>query len=180
MGLDATAYRRLIFVAAMPDDRSTIDWEKHDGDIQVWDHPDFPGRLGSLKPGFYTCDFKNDAQDAFGGAYSFYNRWREWLAQIAGYPTAPYTVWGVTTQRHDAGAWRAGAGPFYELIWFSDCEGVIGTDICAKLAKDFADKRDHAKSASALVEGGDRYFAIYEKWQRAFEFASDGGCVRFH
>ena len=42
--------------------------------------------------------------------------------------------------------------PFVELINFSDCEGVIGPEVAAKLAKDFADY-EFSASAFAAIQG---------------------------
>ena len=50
--------------------------------------------------------------------------WNE-LATLAGYAGAD-------------DAWERTDGPFWELINFSDCEGVIGPKTSAKLAGDFA------------------------------------------
>ena len=68
--------------------------------------------------------------------------------------------------------------PFVELINFSDCEGFIGPVASAKLAKDFAAFRDRAQSADSTHGAYD--FERYCKWQEAFEFAADNGCVQFH
>lgn len=65
--------------------------------------------------------------------------------------------------------------PFYELIDFSDCEGVIGPEVSAKLAKDFADWDEQAKRTL-----DDYDYEMYSNWHKAFKIASDGGAVIFH
>ena len=68
--------------------------------------------------------------------------------------------------------------PFVELIDFSDCEGVIGPKVAAKLAKDFADYEFMA-SAFAAESNDDFFLALYREWRRAFEWAADGGMIYF-
>jgi len=77
-------------------------------------------------------------EHCFARSYGGYNMWREQLAKMAGYELTEYD--GPFKQKdkaHAAGAWDKSEGPFWELILFSDCEGVIGTAVCKKLAKDF-------------------------------------------
>ena len=63
--------------------------------------------------------------------------------------------------------------PFYELIYFSDCEGIIGPEISKKLHQDFVDF--HKK-----IKGQDRMFIEkYKEWETAFRVASDNGLVKF-
>lgn len=55
------------------------------------------------------------------------------------------------------------------------CEGVIGSSVSAKLAKDFA---DFQKDADAHE---DRNFREkYAEWRKEFEMAADDGAVSFH
>ena len=81
--------------------------------------------------------------------------------------------------RHDQGAWATDHGPFWEMIAFSDCEGVIGSSVSAKLAKDFAEWDERAKR-HIVVQGPDGWF--YEKfcqWRQAYEMAANDGLVQF-
>ena len=77
-------------------------------------------------------------------------------------------------------AWANGAQgrPFFELIHFSDCEGIIGPKISAKLAKDFADNQ--AKADVYRVDEASWFREKYSDWRRAFEMAADNGAVEFH
>jgi len=177
MGLYITAYRKLTKIDAVFDaDGEPIDpktRESIDYDFHAYLNPDFHGRADDIEDrAIYS------AQDSFrlrAGSYGGYNRWREQLAKVAGYPATDYEQYGRTTKRHDAGAWDADSGPFWELINFSDCEGVIGSAVSAKLAKDFAE----FQQAADLVE--DEYFrSKYSEWREAFEMASDAGAVHFH
>lgn len=179
MGLDITAHKQLskidcVFDASgnpiHPETREELDFA-----FQASVHNDFPGRSGSVEDGaFYN------AGDSFGfraGSYGGYNAWRNELAKLAGYPARPFDRFGTgnVQQRHDQGAWEAASGPFWELINFSDCEGVIGPEVSAKLAKDFADHQEKADQHES------EYFReSYSDWRKAFEMASDNGAVDFH
>jgi hypothetical protein len=100
------------------------------------------------------------------GSYSGYNRWREQLSMMA-LGVMPTVVWRNQGEFKDK--------PFYEIVHFSDCEGVIGPKTSAKLAKDFEDHLDKAR------EELDEYsFGKYEEWLKAFQTAADDGLVQFH
>jgi hypothetical protein len=146
MGLDITAYRRL-----QPDPH---------GSITIDPEEQFPGRLQGLAPRKYACS-ADDQFDFRAGSYSGYNAWRDELAKMAGYPSAEY-VW-----------YRVTKGPFLELINFSDCEGFIGPETAAKLARDFAEYQAKAE------ELGDYFLGKYEDFRKACEYAADGGAIQF-
>jgi hypothetical protein len=137
-------------------------------------NPHFPERADGLDS--KSCYSYEESEGFRAGSYSGYNHWRETLAQIAGYPAIEDERHGVVTKRHDKGAYVAGNGPFFELIWFSDCEGIIGPKTSAKLAKDFATFSD-AVAASATDEW---FKEKYAEWKTAFETAAQNGAVRFH
>jgi hypothetical protein len=179
MGLDVSAYKGLKKLDAVYDvDGEPIDPQTREpvGDhfIAYVNH-DFPGREVPLED---RCAYSyEDCESFWSGAYSRYNRWREQLAKFAGYPAEPYTQYGNTSMRCDAAAWagKCEGMPFVELVNFSDCEGVIGSEVSAKLARDFAEWDERAKAT------GDEYFyAKFQEWRRCFEFAADRGAVSFH
>lgn len=171
MGLDITAYAHLTPAphAELDSDGSPVDWLQHWHLTQT--HIDgteknFPGRtIGIAPPGVYS--FSNVLRFR-AGSYSGYNAWRNALARVAGYGSAD-AVWKAP----DEFAGR----PFVELIEFSDCEGVIGPIVAAKLAKDFADNAIKAQGSEAFDVFD---LQLYALWRRAFEMASDGGAVDFH
>lgn len=179
MGLDITAYSKVKKIECHfdaegdPIDKVTGDYL--DYDFRAYANPDFPGRNGSIE---HNAIY--EADDCFGfraGGYGGYNGWREELAKLAAYPAKPHDRYGTGNiqHRHDEGAWQATAGPFWELINFSDCEGVIGPETSKKLAQDFA---DHQSKADAHQ---DEWFRDrYADWRKAFEMASDDGAVSFH
>lgn len=165
MGLDITAYRGLKLApdAELDTDGEPVEWDRFVKlDHRIVDtEKHWPGRCAPLKPGVYqaveTMGFR-------AGSYGGYNEWRDWLARAAGYRSAR-SLWEKREQ----------PGPFAELINFSDCEGVIGATVAAKLARDFADHE-----ARICAQGDEWEATQYRKWRAAFEMAADGGCVEFH
>lgn len=153
MGLDITAWD---YVREGGDAEKRW-WES----FKTYEQKGFPERLAPLKPntnyqGWVSLKFR-------AGSYGGYNDWREQLAQLAGYASARH-VWNDHL-----------LGPFVELINFSDCEGVIGSEAAQKLATDFA-----AFNEKALKHKDPWFYRMYRRWWMAFEIASDGGAVEFH
>ncbi len=178
MGLDVTAYKGLKKIECHFDaDGEPIDpasGEYIEDQFQPYINPDFPGRADGVEhKAVYSYA---DSLDGWSGGYTRYNWWREELAKLAGYPAiaADRSGFGDLTLRHDQSAFEATEGPFWELICFSDCEGVIGSVISKKLAADFA---DHEEKAAAI---GDYFYEKYIQWKAVFEFAAQDGAVDFH
>ncbi len=164
MGLDITAARCI--------ERIGDSYEDGDG-VYIGSQPaEFIPRADGLSPGMYR------ARESFSfraGSYGGYNKWRNELAKLAGYPQRPLVDRRGVRELHAQGAWETDSGPFWELINFSDCEGSIGPKTSAKLAKDFA---EHQTKAEAHP---DEWFReLYAEWRKAFEMAADGGVVTFH
>jgi hypothetical protein len=176
MGLDISAYRGLKKLDVVFDgDGEPIDpttYEPIAGDwIKVFINPHFPGRANPLE---------NDAvysyEEAYGGpsmGYGWYNRWRNELAKLAGYEKADGDEDETTS--HCIACWNGKEGPFAELINFSDCEGIIGSIVSSKLAKNFASFQEKADQHPDLS-----FRKCYGEFRRAFEFAADNGAVDFH
>lgn len=175
MGLDITWYSNV--VKALPgegeDKDGDADWEA--GWDRVFHNDSFPGRAEGLEDrALYKCSGESDGFIA--GSYSGYNFWRRELAKMAGYEPVPYSHFGEPEEpRHDAGAWAATEGPFWELINFSDCEGVIGPIVSAKLAKDFSDFQEKADEVPVQW-----FQETYANFRKAFEGAAQNGYVSFH
>jgi hypothetical protein len=178
MGLDITAYRGLTNMDCVFDaDCEPINpttREPLDG-VMFYVNDDFQGRNGSVEHKVFY-----GAADSFGfcaGGYGGYNAWRNSLAELAGYGAVPVDRHntGNVELRHDEAAWQVGGGPFWELINFSDCEGVIGTEVSAKLAADFA-----AFQEKADAHANEYFRSKYAEFRKAFEMAADCGAVQFH
>lgn len=176
MGLDITAYSKLKVVDVVYDaDGEPIDPVTRESLFvsaadfaHIYVNPDFPERADALMRGYYlygeTLGFR-------AGSYSYYSRWREELAKLAGYPGSSDSLYPCSST-----VYEAFGGPFWELINFSDCEGAIGPKTSAKLAEDFAGFRK--KLDGAVVSMG--FVDTYDEFEKAFQLAADGGAVCFH
>jgi hypothetical protein len=169
MGLDITAYSKIKPAPNALDDKGElIDWDNH---FQANLNPDFPGRADDVEDG-KAYSFEKEYRFR-AGSCSGYDMWREQLAKMAGYPAVKLSH-GSSAMRHDAGAWAASGGPFWELINFSDCEGTLGTAVCKKLLADF-------DQFASDAEKDDSYFKErYRDWHKAVKLAADDGCIDFH
>lgn len=173
MGLDITYYSKLVAAVGNEgfDEDGNVKYD--DGWFTFYKNPDFPGRADDIQDGVAYMD--SDAGGFRAGSYSGYNRWREQLAELAGYELTKFNDRGRIVKCYAAACWYGAEGPFSELIDFSDCEGVIGATVSAKLAQDFKEFQDKADKHY------DKYFIEkYAEWRKAFETAADGGAVSFH
>lgn len=171
MGLDIKWYRGLTSVGV--DEATDIDGDVRDEFVKLYHNPNFPGRADDIVDrGCYSYE---ESGCFNAGAYSGYNRWRDDLAKLAGYPITAYYDCGVIKESYAAACWDGATGPFSELINFADDEGVIGSSVAAKLAADFAAFQHKAD------ESRDSWFREkYAHWREAFEKAADRGAVDFH
>jgi hypothetical protein len=67
--------------------------------------------------------------------------------------------------------------PFVELTMFTDTEGVIGSRVAKKLARDFDDQNERAEEFAVVV--GSRFYDRYKLWHKAFDEAQHDGAVVF-
>ena len=111
--------------------------------MQIVNEHQFESRLGGRDAGTYELI---DSLHFYRNSYGGYNEWRRTLAEIVGYPQKV----GKTRTGADVGAWEAQSGPFWELIYFSDCEGYIGGSVLEKLHKDFLDWHDRINEWTQL------------------------------
>lgn len=176
MGLDITAYKQIEIVENPKLDSDG--YPEDDNFMRLWANPDFPGReLPLIHKAIYT-----QGSDSYGfraGSYSGYNVWRNELAKLAGYTPieARRHDFGALELRHDSAASEQGSGPFFELIHFSDCEGIIGPLVSEKLFKDFCEFEEKAKNHESAFK--ERFYDLYKEWKTAFEYGSDNGVVEF-
>lgn len=178
MGLDITAYSKLEKVDCVfnadgepihPESRLPL----RDDYFQAHVNSDFPDRAGSIEDSA-IYRYKR-AIPLHAGSYMGYNQWREQLAELAGYPLVEYERWGQKWPSHAASTYDRTEGPFWELIHFSDCEGIIGPEASAKIARDFADHQ-----AKADTHEDEWFRSKYNEWRAAFELAAQNGAVHFH
>ncbi|AWH87137.1 hypothetical protein [Limnobaculum parvum] len=179
MGLNITAYHQLNKIDTLFDDDG-LPIDNATGKplainyFQAELNSNFPGRADEIDDGaVYTY---SNSMEFSAGTYRNYNNWRDDLAKLAGYSLGSRDDHGLDRKSYRVACLNSEQGPFSELINFSDCGGVIGTAVSAKLAKDFANFNQRAQSFSE-----DTYFyAKYIQWHTAFELASDNGAVDFH
>lgn len=175
MGIAVTVY--LDLVETVPT-RNAYDEDGELNDskyIDFYNNPDYPDRIEPIKgnPAIYTYT-ASDPNSQVRLSYHGYNNWRERLAVVGGYPVAMCSYRNIL--RHDAGAILKGAGPFYELINFSDCEGTLGPTVAKKLAGDFVKYQVVAERLMASSE-----LVTYNKFRIMFEqAASRNGALKFH
>ncbi len=180
MGLDITAYSKMKKMDVLfNNDGEPVDpvtREPVDHYYNVRANHDFPGRSDGLEDGAYYDYVKSE--HVFAHSYSGYNVWRETLARLAGYPLDSFlNTFGVQENSHAASAFFGNVpdgAPFVELVNFSDCEGVIGPVVAAKLLRDFQEFDERAKAL-----GDDRFYVGYCQLKRGLELASDGGALVF-
>jgi hypothetical protein len=162
MGLDVTAYNQVKKIADLED-------EELEGSALVTVNCSFIEQADGLRNGYYSyvCDF-----DFRAGSYHGYNIFRGLLAKLIG--------------KTDAEIWAGPVpGPFVELINFADNAGTIGPVTSKKLYKDFADHVDkvrelHDRNWIPDTDTAEYFIETYRRFMKAFELASDGGCVVFH
>lgn len=177
MGLDITAYRKLTKLDVLfNDEGEPVDpttREPIDNYVRFYANPDFPGREQGVEDrGVYSCE---ESSHVFSRSYGGYNRWRETLAILAGYPLTRFHDGSEWRETHAAACWQGAAGPFSELINFADNEGTIGPIVAAKLAKDFAEFDSRAKEVQ-----GDYFYDGFCELRKGLEMAADGGAISFH
>jgi hypothetical protein len=175
MGLDITAYAGLKALDAVynrngePIDiitRQPVEC------VELYVNNSFPNRELPFTDAPYSYTGK---MSCFYMSYSGYGRWREELAKIAGYPAIPDGVGEFSARSHSEGCWAATEGPFFELINFSDCEGVLGTTVLKKLLIDFETHEEAAKNVDQ-----EWFYQKYKALMEEVRFAATDGALVFH
>ncbi|WP_322013514.1 hypothetical protein [Paraburkholderia sp. J12] len=169
-GLDVTAYSGLTNVESPV---LSSDGRPQGKNQVILSPVDFPERFQGLESG-KVYQFKSSF-DFRAGSYLGYNIWRDELAKLAGYQPSLSTRNNVVEMRYDETVWKMDHGPFWELIDFSDAEGVIGPEVCRKVYQDFVQYRSQA---AQVPDAG--FFESYGDWMKAFEMCADNGAIVFH
>jgi hypothetical protein len=112
------------------------------------------GRGEFLAGGCYATTAQTEEFEAWSGSCTGYGYWRADLQKQFNPVLDP-------------------DGPFYELIWFSDCEGTIGSEAAGDLLADF---REHSPMYRPPYEW---YGETFEAFTRACSLAADGGLIDF-
>lgn len=163
--MDIAAYSQVAFKRLWADDEALYELEL----VPVHPHyfRDFPTHPSPLKEGWY--EVQGEACAFRAGSYSRYNAWRAWLCEKA-LGVDPAIVWKSLA---DGEATYEGK-PFVGLINFTDCDGVIGSELAAKLHSVFVEMRH------MFAEDGEEYYmSLYDNFTEAFGLAADSGMVVF-
>lgn len=168
MGLDIAAYKGIKFL--YPIDLDLFDgWDRPKGEVAIAP-VHFRERMGSLKDGVYSYAEVNTDRI---GSYGYYNVFRNALSELALEAPAD-TVWANRKEYEDQ--------PFFELINFSDAEGILGPEVCMELHADFeswdsdADSRWWDELDSHLYND---FIETYRQLASAVCFAAGDGFVSF-
>lgn len=159
MGLDVSAYRQVLKVDCVGPN------EYECGHAYLCPNEDFPGQADGMQPGCYVFAQRSRYEQEVSRSYTGYGLWLEWLAE---------TVLGFSANAIWKDPERFVGSPFFELINFSDCEGIIGPVTSAKLAMDFVSHREWVEAADQEAR------TTYEKFAQLFAIAADSGAVQFH
>lgn len=166
MGLDITAYKNVKLIEtlrAYEDYESKYDWQDNYDFLSANVLSMWADRSSDLTPGgVYSYE---DSMGFRAGSYSWYNYWRNELSKMMLNVEAS-DVWNNPDRYKEM--------PFYELINFSDCEGVLGTQVCRDLAEDF-----ETYLSIAVMHTDEWFVDKYNNWLEAFKFA-ENGYVDFH
>lgn len=174
MGLDIGAYGNLKHVGTLGKEEDFYESELYSDDLIAMESYRFDKRYSSYTDGMelinggvysYEC-----AYDFRAGSYSGYNRWRNQLSEMI-IKVPARAVW----DRPD----YYKSSPFFHLICFSDCEGMIGGAAAQKLLKDFAAHQETVTALPDILEN-EGFARVYADFQKAFEMAANNGLVIFH
>jgi hypothetical protein len=133
------------------------------------DYGSTPGQIE-----YYQTD-DTETADMSCGSYSSYNKFRNLLS---------LAILGVKAET----AWESGDtyvnSPLWDIINFSDCEGIIDTTTSSKLLQEFKDSREafvkYIKADSEIGEmDSEHYIDLYDSFINVFEVASENGFVQY-
>lgn len=162
MGLSVSAYKNIEFIGDSLAEKT----------IELYINPDFPKQgEGLIHRGVYSY---KESMRGWRSSYSTYGDWREELAKLAGYEAiSTNEEYARRKMSYVNGAFeKKTEGPFYELICFSDCEGVINAEHSKKLYRDFQKWEEKAEELNNSF-----FYEGYKKWLETFKFASNNGVV---
>lgn len=168
MGLDISYYRS---------------WKPYEGEIKDWDHAEeiTMSQNIDLTHIWNNEEFKGRAPDMpewvvagegghfRAGSYGGYNQFRDHLCRaLHGFPVTD--LWKKPDEEMKEYA-------MWELLHFSDCEGVLDGACCARLHEQLEENWD-----KIVAFFGDDSWDLEKLgyWREAFEAAAGEGFVRFH
>jgi hypothetical protein len=168
VGLDIMAFSKLKKTDhKIPSDQ----WCEEEGHHQAYIiSPDFYQSLKGLEENYCYAETPETESISFhGGSYGGYNVRRSQLWKMA-------TGLSNDTWPDNVDALRD--LPFFELVYFADNEGTIGSEAAVQLYGDF--KAYHDQWNAEHTTEHERYNNWYENFMRACELAADNGLIDFH
>jgi hypothetical protein len=182
MGLDIMAISNLEKKHKLSEEQKALPWEfqtaKKATRITIDATP-----YGSEHGGFNKCEDMEGGKYAEtdettehhfrAGSYSGYNTFRKLLSKGVAEVDVD-TLWGNEDQYKDS--------PMFEMINFSDCEGILGTGVCQKLYQQFVDNRVKFENYLKVEFGQDVNtvkweMETYDNFSEAFRLGSQKGIV---
>jgi hypothetical protein len=166
MGLDIYALSNL--------EKST---SEVDAVIVLTENDEF-GTRTDFESGPYGETSKTEQLDFSAGSYGTYNWFRNQLSiAIYGHPAAK--IWENIESYEGK--------PFIEIINFTDCDGVIGTEVSEKLYNDFVNNRPELlkyclntfKEDVSIYSSFEYVIKTYDNFTEAFKLGKDSGLVIF-
>lgn len=171
MGLDITVVEKLgEFIGKDEEDLEAKGYH-YDDAVFIYPNSDYELQSDGLdKIGYYSIEGETHGFRA--GSYGGYNYFRNTLA-LSAHGVKSESIW------NDHSKYKGKL--FFEIINFSDCEGVIGPSICQKLALDFVGHQDNYKYYVAKHESRDEWvLETYNRFLTAFNVAAGTGVLCFH
>ena len=160
MGLDITSYSNL------KKGKETED------SIYIGKGPEHVARH-EYAEGWYEPTLETEGHGFRAGSYSGYNQFRNSLC-VAIHGVECEDFW--TNEDYEG-------TPFYELIDFSDCEGVIGVEESKKLHYEFKLHkgifRRYLENTIDDTEDRNYFMEKYDDWTKAFSISAQGGALIF-
>lgn len=160
MGLDVFAIEKAVRIGEYDGDLEQLSEEANVVRVKI--NESFSSH-DHLTDGVYRWEGRSI--DFRAGSYESYGGFRTDLCVMA-HGVFPNVVW-ANLEIYEK-------GDFYELINFSDCEGVIGPSAAQKLSSDFKKYRDRYCEESNTWD-----CEKYDTWIEALEIASNDGMLIF-
>ena len=182
MGLDIMAISNLEKKDKLSEEQKALPWEfqpakkatriKIDATPYGSEHGGF-NKCDDMEGGKYAATDETTEHHFRAGSYSGYNRFRKLLSEgVVG--VDPHTLWENEDPYKDS--------PMFDMINFSDCEGILGTGVCKKLYPQFLENRDKFENYLKETFGHDANqveweMSTYDDFTEAFKLGSQNGIV---
>lgn len=156
----------------------------------MYPNPHFLKQAEGIKEGYYKCKFSEEEISLINKAKKT-NSFPEYPKNYRGFDhlnCGLYNEWRAILSKLVVGEDILKKGknesgfkdkPFFEILNFSDCEGIIGPKTSKKLFGDFIKYEEKAKEYSSDTSN-EGFYDNYKKWKEIFELASsEKGVVCF-